>query len=151
MTIVHKAVAAVVRRGGGELLAFAHPLAGVQLPRGTVEPGETPVEGVLRELEEESGLRLEVEPRLVGEWTRVLDGRFGEAATHDVHLWHLFVIEAPEGLPDRWTHHASGSPEEEGLAFAFRWLPVDEALPGRLDPVFGTVCGLLLAALSGGA
>ena len=81
----------------------------------------------------------------------MLDGRFGEKATHDVHLWHLFVIEAPEGLPDGWTHDASGSPEEDGLAFAFRWLPVDAALAGRLDPVFGTVCSLLLAALSAGA
>lgn len=42
MKVVHKAVAAVVRdRGlGSELLVFRHPLAGMQLPKGTVEPGE---------------------------------------------------------------------------------------------------------------
>ena len=151
MAILHKAVAAVVRGGGTELLAFAHPHAGVQLPKGTVEPDETPAEGVLRELEEESGLRLEAEPRFVGTWTRVLDGRFGESATHDEHVWHLFVIEAPAGLPATWTHRASGSAEEDGLVFAYTWLPVDAALPGRLHPVFEATCAMLLADLSGAA
>jgi 8-oxo-dGTP pyrophosphatase MutT (NUDIX family) len=41
---------------GRELLVFRHPSAGVQLPAGTVEPGETPEEAVLRELSEETGL-----------------------------------------------------------------------------------------------
>ena len=149
MAILHKAVAAVVR--GSELLAFAHPLAGVQLPRGTVEADETPAEGVLRELEEESGLVLATEPRPIGQWTRLLDGRFGEKANGDEHVWHVFVIEAPEGLPDSWTHAAVGSAEEEGLVFAFHWLPIDAALPGRLHPVFAATCDLLLADLSGGA
>ena len=42
MKVVHKAVAAVVRDygRGSELLVFRHPLAGVQLPKGTVEPEE---------------------------------------------------------------------------------------------------------------
>ena len=41
MKVVHKAVAAVDRDQGreSELLVFRHPLAGVQLPKGTVEPG----------------------------------------------------------------------------------------------------------------
>ena len=63
MTIIHKAVAAVVRRNGSgaELLAFAAPLAGVSAAEGHGRAGQRlPAEGVLRELEEESGSRLEV-------------------------------------------------------------------------------------------
>lgn len=41
-----------------ELLVFDHsnPLAGTQLPAGTVEPGENPADAVLREAREETGL-----------------------------------------------------------------------------------------------
>jgi 8-oxo-dGTP pyrophosphatase MutT (NUDIX family) len=41
---------------GRELLVFRHPTAGVQLPAGTIEPGETPEQAVLRELGEETGI-----------------------------------------------------------------------------------------------
>ncbi|MBF0678189.1 MAG: NUDIX domain-containing protein [Devosia sp.] len=52
-------VCPVVVRGSGrdqEILVFHHPQAGVQLVKGTLEPGEDPVTGDLRELAEESGL-----------------------------------------------------------------------------------------------
>lgn len=41
---------------GRELLVFQHPTAGVQLPAGTIEPGETPQAAVLREVAEETSL-----------------------------------------------------------------------------------------------
>lgn len=40
------------------LLVFKHPTAGLQLPAGTVEPGETPIEAAKREVYEETGLDL---------------------------------------------------------------------------------------------
>lgn len=43
---------------GRELLIFKHPNAGIQLPAGTMETGETPEIAVLREVSEESGLGL---------------------------------------------------------------------------------------------
>jgi len=61
--VIEKVAALVTRdvRGGRELLVFDHPLEGggvsVQLPSGTVEPGERPADAVLRELAEETGLR----------------------------------------------------------------------------------------------
>ncbi|MCD4684954.1 MAG: NUDIX domain-containing protein [Anaerolineae bacterium] len=45
------------RAGRTELLLFAHPFAGNQLPAGTVEPGEAPVAAARREAHEETGLR----------------------------------------------------------------------------------------------
>lgn len=151
MKTVDKAVAAVVRENGGrrELLVFRHPRAGVQLPKGTVEPDETLAAAVLRELHEESGLSLDAEPVAIGTWNRLLDGTFGEAATLDLHVWHLHLLPAPSGLPDRWSHRASGSAEEDGLVFAFHWLPIDEGLRGALHPVFGATVEMLLTHLAG--
>ena len=56
--LVEKVTAFVVRRSGEgfDLLLFEHPHAGIQIPAGTVEIGETPDRAVLRETAEESGL-----------------------------------------------------------------------------------------------
>jgi 8-oxo-dGTP pyrophosphatase MutT (NUDIX family) len=53
-----KVTAFIVREhpSGPQLLILGHPFAGLQLPAGTVEPGETPLAGALREAQEESGL-----------------------------------------------------------------------------------------------
>jgi 8-oxo-dGTP pyrophosphatase MutT (NUDIX family) len=42
--------------GGMELLLIQHPYAGIQLPAGTIEPGEAPEAAALREAHEETGL-----------------------------------------------------------------------------------------------
>ncbi|MCB0044205.1 MAG: NUDIX domain-containing protein [Caldilineaceae bacterium] len=52
-------VTAFVTRGRGEmqeLLILRHPFGGLQLPAGTIEPGESPAAAVLREVDEETGL-----------------------------------------------------------------------------------------------
>ncbi|MEJ2732658.1 MAG: NUDIX domain-containing protein [Anaerolineae bacterium] len=56
--IVEKVTAFVTRSSedGQDLLLFQHPNAGVQVPAGTVEEGETPEAAVLREAVEETGL-----------------------------------------------------------------------------------------------
>jgi len=57
--ILEKVTAFVIRRGpnGPELLLFRHPYAGVQLPAGSVDPGESPAAAGLREAREETGLQ----------------------------------------------------------------------------------------------
>jgi 8-oxo-dGTP pyrophosphatase MutT (NUDIX family) len=49
-------VTAFITRDGRDLLLFQHPHAGVQIPAGTVEDGETPAQAVKREANEETGL-----------------------------------------------------------------------------------------------
>ena len=58
-SVVEKVTAFVTRERDGvkELLLFKHPKAGIQIPAGTVEKGETPEMAVTREVYEETGLR----------------------------------------------------------------------------------------------
>lgn len=55
---VEKVTAFVIRRveTSVDLLLFEHPHAGIQIPAGTVQGGETPEQAVLREVAEETGL-----------------------------------------------------------------------------------------------
>jgi 8-oxo-dGTP pyrophosphatase MutT (NUDIX family) len=55
---IEKVTAFVIRRSpdGYDLLLFKHPTAGIQIPAGTVEPGEAPETAALREAAEETGL-----------------------------------------------------------------------------------------------
>ena len=63
-------VCPVILRGPSqtsEILAFQHPSAGIQIVKGTLEPGERPEEGVVRELAEESGIEDAVVVESIGE------------------------------------------------------------------------------------
>ncbi len=52
---------------GDELLLFEHPHAGIQIPAGTMEPGEPPAQAALREANEETGLAELTISRFLGE------------------------------------------------------------------------------------
>jgi 8-oxo-dGTP pyrophosphatase MutT (NUDIX family) len=57
-------------RGGViHLLLFRHPLAGIQLPAGSAEDGETPISAAIREVAEETGLHDLTSPTVLGATT----------------------------------------------------------------------------------
>jgi 8-oxo-dGTP pyrophosphatase MutT (NUDIX family) len=58
MNNVEKVTSLVLRttQAGEEILVFQHPAAGLQLPAGTVEDGESPEAAAFREVLEETGL-----------------------------------------------------------------------------------------------
>jgi len=131
---VHKACACLVD-DRGRLLVFDHPEdGGMQLPKGTVEPGESPEDAVRRELQEESGIAYAGPLESLGTLDRECEaGVEGNVHRHP-QLWHLFLMRAVGVLPERFDHVASGSPEEDGLVFAFSWLATDAPLDGFAEP-----------------
>ena len=121
------------REGRKELLVFDHrdyPSAGTQVPAGRLEPGEELEAGLLRELEEESGLA-----------NAHVTHQFGTFAPRELlhgrrYTNHAFELEAP-GAPDTWEHVVAGDGDDAGLVFLYRWVPLAPApeLWGGSDPV----------------
>ncbi|UQN05035.1 NUDIX domain-containing protein [Deinococcus sp. QL22] len=99
--------------GGQKLLVFDHadaPDAGVQVPAGGLEMGETPAEAAVRELWEESGLTLS-NPHFLAAYR--WEAQFPERFTRQV--CYAFAFAAPDGVAPTWIQHA------DGHRFAFRW------------------------------
>ncbi len=132
--VVHKACACLVD-AHNRLLVFLHPVdGGLQLPKGTVEPGESPQDAVRRELLEESGIAYSGTLQDLGTMARHCSaGIEGNRREHQ-QLWHLYLMRQIEPLPERFDHIASGSPAEEGLVFGFRWLAINAPIEGFTRP-----------------
>ena len=137
--MIEKAVPVVLRSVEDrlEILMFRHPLAGVQIVKGTVDPGEEPSSAALREFHEEAGISDGEIYGLIGCSTTVAPSE----------RWHFYRCSAG-GLPDRWNHHCS---DGGGLDFSFFWQPLDEDPRERCDPVFTRALGFIRhAVLEGG-
>ena len=137
--VVHKACACLVD-AAGRLLVFYHPGdANMQLPKGTVEPGEAPEGAGRRELLEESGIAYTGPLQSLGTLERDCPaGVEGNKHSHP-QLWHIYLMHAQAPLPERFEHIAVGSPEEEGLVFAFSWLAPDQQPQGFITPYLQTI------------
>lgn len=112
-----KAVCYVVQQG--HLLVFTHldyplTITGVQVPAGTIEPGEQPAEAAVRELREETGLDGMV-LRDLG--TEIYDVRPTRQQIATRHFFELGVTEAP-GLDQRWI---AGERDPNGGGAELRW------------------------------
>ncbi len=107
-----------------QLAVFRHPdfesmTLGVQVPGGTIEPGEPPQMGALREAFEESGLVNFARVRhLMTDCWKGWDG---------LRERHFYQLEAKLPIPDTWNHTVSSGELDEGMVFAYRWVTVDEA------------------------
>ena len=121
---LRKRVVVYVEREDG-LLVFDHrdhPEAGTQVPAGGVHQGEGLIEAAIREVREETGVRLDTEPMLLG--THEHPDGLGQAA-----LSHFFRADAPEGLPPAWQHVVSGDGEDAALVFECRFDPAPRLWP----------------------
>ena len=99
-----------------------HPEAGTQVPAGGVDRDEELSDAVVREVREETGVRLDSAPTLLGAHEH-LDGN-GHPA-----LSHFFRVSAPSGLPQAWRHVVTGGGEDEGFVFECRFDPAPELWP----------------------
>jgi 8-oxo-dGTP pyrophosphatase MutT (NUDIX family) len=106
-----------------QILAFEHPLAGLQLVKGRVEPGETLRAAALRELQEESGL----EDAGIAQDLGTLE------SGHRGHVWSLQLCTFPRRLPESWTHHCA---DDGGHEFRFFWHDVHQPAGERWRPQY---------------
>ncbi|MDO3386881.1 NUDIX domain-containing protein [Gilvimarinus sp. SDUM040013] len=117
-----------------EILVFRHPLAGIQLAKGTIEPGETSLEASERELSEEAGISLQAKYQLL-EWQR----RSGEP------VWGICIMEAGDGLPEEWSHYCE---DDGGHVFQFFWHALSQAPSPEWHPVFVDALNAVRVALT---
>ncbi|MGD7043120.1 NUDIX hydrolase [Jeotgalibacillus proteolyticus] len=118
MIPIRKAYGYVTRlkEGKTQVLVFQHPIpqAGIQIPKGTVKAEESTRHAVIREIEEETGLRNVQVEELLGEdlWEN------GDGTIHNRFFYKLSVSNAG----DEWDYKPTGGGEEEGLTFRFFWI-----------------------------
>ena len=141
MNIRHRAYAYITN--GRRLLLFTHPEspdAGVQVPAGTIEPGESPKHAVMREAREETGLAGLKYERLLAQDTRDMRD-YGLDELQYRWFFHLTL----EGRPKQsWRH---GEVAEDGsvlIPFDFFWADLS-ALPALLD--YGDKIDLLIESM----
>lgn len=114
---------------GEHLLVFTHldvPLdvTGVQVPAGTVRPGEDPAAAAVREVLEETGLRAVVVRRLGTAAYDYSPARFETATRH----FFLLSPATPAATAQRW--EAGESDPEHGSGtkrWECRWMPLTQA------------------------
>lgn len=123
MSPIDKACPVVLRHAPAlQVLAFAHPLAGLQLVKGSLEPGEASAVAAVRELAEEAGIKGEVIADL-GLWDAPQTGQ----------RWAFHECRVGPGLPDTWTHFAE---DDGGHEFRFFWHPLASEPSAQWHPLF---------------
>lgn len=139
MIVRRKAFAYIVHDGQIVLLYHPdHPEAGIQVPAGTMEDGETPEAAVLREAFEETGLEGLRIVRFLGR--EHIDMRpWDRQEWHDRWFFQL-GLDTTASLPDRW-ERIEATPFDGGgpVRFELRWMVLDDlpALIGGHDRFLG--------------
>lgn len=111
-----------LENGKREILCFAHPQAGNQLVKGTIEPDESLALACSRELFEEAGIRAEA-AQFLGVWT----------SGYNNQVWGFYRMHTAAKLPDTWAHFTT---DGGGQVFHFFWQPLDEIPVQGWHPVF---------------
>ncbi|KDN98825.2 MULTISPECIES: NUDIX hydrolase [Pseudomonas] len=116
------------------LLLFRHPLAGVQLVKGSIETGETPAQAALRELAEESGISAATIVDDLGCWD----------AEHLGQTWSFQLCRASGPLPEQWSHQTL---DDHGHVFTFFWAGLEHLPLADCHPVFQRALRFVCATL----
>jgi 8-oxo-dGTP pyrophosphatase MutT (NUDIX family) len=106
-----------------EILAFRHPLAGNQLVKGSIEPGELPCQAAVRELYEEAGVECLSIANDLGLW---LSG-------YKDQIWSFHLCTVRRELPEEWAHRTL---DDGGHVFEFFWQRLDRELTSEWHEVY---------------
>jgi 8-oxo-dGTP pyrophosphatase MutT (NUDIX family) len=126
----HKAY--VYLTAGRDLLVFRQPdqpYVGLQVPGGTVDPGESHLTAALREFAEETGLHLPHALELIGAQVLLFDNSLGRDI-HDRRLYHARTpVSGAARRRQSWEHfEMSPSGGGDPIRFELFWLDLGEAL-----------------------
>ena len=124
-----------IRDGKVEVLAFRHPLAGLQLVKGGIEPGEAPDIAALRELSEEAGIHQARIARNLGVWESGFEGQ----------VWAIYLVEVGQVLPGIWSYETS---DDDGQTFEFFWHDMSSSPTDEWHPQFVSALGKIKEALA---
>jgi 8-oxo-dGTP pyrophosphatase MutT (NUDIX family) len=122
------------RNSQKEILAFRHPLAGIQLVKGTVEENEDLQAAGLRELAEESGISKIAAIEFKGSL------EFAEKN----QIWHFFLCDVREDLPETWDFFTE---DDGGLNYSFFWFALGETPSGDWHPVYQKALNFIKSGL----
>ncbi len=111
----------------GRLLVFRHTdysyeEVGIQVPAGSIQPGETPEEAALREAREETGLKDFTIVRKLGEIQYDIS-----PYRLEIQNRHVFHLELAEDTPERWASQEDHDGEQEPTHFECFWIPLEAA------------------------
>ena len=138
----HRAYAYITHEN--RLLLFTHPNspeAGIQVPAGTIEPGEEPAVAVMREAWEESGLEDLELVHFLGKDTRDMN----DCGTDELQHRSFFHLRCTAEPPEQWRHGEHSESGELIIPFEFFWCNVGD-LP-KLVANYDDKIGALLESL----
>ncbi|MBC7811407.1 MAG: NUDIX domain-containing protein [Burkholderiales bacterium] len=120
----HKVLAYIMK--GDKLLVFRHadyPQAGIQVPAGTVEDGESPEAAVMREAHEETGLENLRLVSFLGTDQRDLSN-YGR---DEIQQRYFFHVTCDDECPDAWSHvELNPNGEYKSVRFDLSWAAIDD-------------------------
>lgn len=115
----------IIFRCGDYFLYIRLPKNGYNFPGGHLEPGEQPLAGLRREVQEELGYTFEGELQSLGAWTSVND----DGDIHRITIAYLY------DLPAKVDFHWQGGPQDENFE-AFVWVHPEDLAQQGLSPKY---------------
>lgn len=151
MRTVQKVVAYIVR--DGRLVVFVHAdderldQSGLQVPAGTVHPGELPEVAAVREATEETALGGLAVERYLG--VAEYDAR---PCRDELHIRHFFWLSVGQReVEPEWYAEERGDGDTEPVRFRLYWLPLHQAhvVSAGHGALLGRLCDALASPAKG--